>query len=45
MFRDEISLLKAENKKQLAELSLEEQHTIRDITESINIFKVNSYDA
>lgn len=45
MFRDEISLLKAENKKQLAELSIEEQQTIKDITRSINIFKVNSYDA
>lgn len=45
MFRDEVSLLEAENKKQLIELSFEEQQTIKDITRSINIFKVNSYDA
>lgn len=45
MFRDEISLLKAENKKQLAELSIDEQHIVKDVTRSINIFKVNSYDA
>ncbi len=45
MFRNEITLLELENKKQLKELREDDKHIIKNIMKSMSIFKVNSYDA
>lgn len=45
MFRDELTLLELENKKQFNELIEDDKYMIKDIMKSMSIFKVNSYDA
>lgn len=45
MIKNEVNILKEENKEQLSELKEDEQDIIKDITKSMSIFKVNSYDA
>ncbi|MEA4962497.1 hypothetical protein [Lutispora sp.] len=45
MFQNEVTLLKKENKKQSSKLGENDEKTINNIMKSINIFKVNSYDA
>lgn len=45
MFRNELTLLKLENKKQLSELREDDKNIIKDVMKSMSIFKVNSYDA
>lgn len=45
MIRNEVNILKEENKEQLYGLEENEQDIIKDIMKSMSIFKVNSYDA
>ena len=45
MFKNEKTVLEKENKKQSLKLKDEDNATIKKIMESMNIFKVNSYDA
>ena len=45
MFKNEKTMLEKENKKQSLKLKDEDNATIKKIMESMNIFKVNSYDA
>jgi DNA-binding ferritin-like protein (Dps family) len=45
MFSNEVTLLEKENKKQLKELGEDDKLIIKNITSSMSVFKVNSYDA
>lgn len=45
MFSNEVTLLEKENKKQLKELREDDKIIIKNITKSMSVFKVNSYDA
>lgn len=45
MFKNEVTLLEQENKKQFEGLKEEDKQLINDITKGMTIFKVNSYDA
>jgi hypothetical protein len=45
MIKNEVNILKEENKEQLSILEENEQDIIKDIMKSMSIFKVNSYDA
>lgn len=45
MFKNEVTLLKKENARQLETLKDEDRGTIKNIIKSMSIFKVNSYDA
>lgn len=45
MIKNEVNILKEDNKEQLYELEQREQNIIKDIMKSMSIFKVNSYDS
>lgn len=45
MFKNEVSILKKDNKKQSISLDPYDNDLIQDITEGMSVFKVNSYDA
>lgn len=45
MFKNEVSILKKDNKKQSIGLDPYDNDLIQDITQSMSVFKVNSYDA
>ncbi len=45
MFKNEVSILKKENKLQANKLQAADSDTIEWITRGLSVFKVNSYDA
>ncbi|MBV1820717.1 hypothetical protein L0P54_10750 [Anaerosalibacter bizertensis] len=45
MFKNEVTLLKKENLRQMENVKEDDKDTIYEIMKSMSVFKVNSYDA